>query len=30
MTTELSVVDADGHLCEPPRLWEDNLPAALA
>lgn len=33
MTTESSlesqVVDADGHLCEPPRLWEDNLPARL-
>ena len=29
MTTELSVIDADGHLCEPPRLWEDNLPARL-
>src|SRR4029079_15281118 len=32
MTDEASVVpaprvvDADGHLCEPPRLWEDNLP----
>ncbi len=23
------VVDADGHLCEPPRLWEDNLPASM-
>jgi predicted TIM-barrel fold metal-dependent hydrolase len=35
MTTDASadlaarVVDADGHLCEPPRLWEDNLPARL-
>jgi predicted TIM-barrel fold metal-dependent hydrolase len=25
----MSVIDADGHLCEPPRLWEDNLPAAM-
>jgi uncharacterized protein len=23
------VVDADGHLCEPPRLWEDNLPPSM-
>ena len=25
----MSVIDADGHLCEPPRLWEENLPAAM-
>ncbi len=24
-----SVIDADGHLCEPARLWEDNLPTAM-
>ena len=29
MTADLFVVDADGHLCEPARLWEDNLPARL-
>ena len=29
MATDLSVVDADGHLCEPARLWEDNLPPRL-
>ena len=29
MTADLSVVDADGHLCEPARLWEDNLPPRL-
>jgi predicted TIM-barrel fold metal-dependent hydrolase len=23
------VVDADGHVCEPPDLWEANLPAAM-
>ncbi len=25
----MKIVDADGHLCEPPRLWEDNLPASM-
>src|SRR5258708_29947207 len=23
------VVDADGHVCEPPDLWERNLPASM-
>src|SRR5262249_13350997 len=27
--SDMLVVDADGHLCEPPRLWEDNLPAGM-
>src|SRR5262249_36642892 len=27
MADSLLVVDADGHLCEPPHLWEKNLPA---
>ena len=26
MPADSYVVDADGHLCEPARLWEDNLP----
>jgi hypothetical protein len=23
------IVDADGHVCEPPDLWERNLPASM-
>src|SRR5438094_9158076 len=23
------VIDADGHLCEPPDLWEKNLPPSM-
>ncbi len=29
MPDDVLVVDADGHLCEPPDLWERNLPPAL-
>ena len=28
-TTHPIVVDADGHVCEPPDLWERNLPASM-
>jgi predicted TIM-barrel fold metal-dependent hydrolase len=27
--TDLLVVDADGHVCEPPDLWTSNLPPSL-
>jgi uncharacterized protein len=29
MPDDVLVVDADGHLCEPPDLWEANLPKGL-
>jgi len=29
MPTDALVVDADGHVCEPPDLWETRLPARL-
>src|SRR5436190_1739287 len=29
MPDDVLVIDADGHLCEPPDLWERNLPKGL-